>query len=55
MGTLNIVVNNAGITDDALILRMSEHQFDRVINTNLKGVFQYIKTQCKTIIKGWLW
>src|SRR5690554_3981658 len=42
-GTLNIVVNNAGITDDGLLLRMKEDQFDRVITTNLKGVFNVCK------------
>lgn len=52
MGTLNIVVNNAGITDDALILRMSEHQFDRVINTNLKGVFNISKHSARPLLKA---
>lgn len=52
MGTLNIVVNNAGITDDALILRMTENQFDRVINTNLKGVFNISKHSARTLLKS---
>ncbi|MBN3490192.1 3-oxoacyl-[acyl-carrier-protein] reductase [Acholeplasma equirhinis] len=51
-GTLNIVVNNAGITDDALILRMTENQFDRVINTNLKGVFNVSKHSARTLLKS---
>jgi 3-oxoacyl-[acyl-carrier protein] reductase len=51
-GTLNIVVNNAGITDDALILRMQEDQFDRVINTNLKGVWNVCKHAAKTLMKS---
>lgn len=51
-GTLNILVNNAGITDDALILRMQESQFDRVINTNLKGVWNMTKVVAKTILKS---
>ena len=51
-GTLNILVNNAGITDDALILRMSEHQFDNVINTNLKGVWNMTKVAAKTLLKS---
>ncbi len=38
-GKIDIVVNNAGITRDNLILRMSEEQWDEVINTNLKSVF----------------
>jgi 3-oxoacyl-[acyl-carrier protein] reductase len=51
-GTLNIVVNNAGITDDALILRMTEEQFDRVISTNLKGVWNMCKHSAKTLLKS---
>ena len=51
-GTLNIVVNNAGITDDALILRMTEEQFDRVISTNLKGVWNMCKLSAKTLLKS---
>ncbi|MFV0502571.1 MAG: 3-oxoacyl-[acyl-carrier-protein] reductase [Lachnospirales bacterium] len=39
MGTIDVLVNNAGITDDTLIMRMKEEQFDRVINVNLKGTF----------------
>ncbi len=38
-GSVDILVNNAGITDDTLIMRMKEEQFDKVINTNLKGVY----------------
>ena len=38
-GTVDILVNNAGITDDSAVKRMSEEQFDRVVNTNLKSVF----------------
>lgn len=51
-GTLNIVVNNAGITDDALILRMQEDQFDRVISTNLKGVWNVCKHAAKPLMKS---
>jgi len=51
-GTINIVVNNAGITDDALILRMSEDQFDRVISTNLKGVWNICKHAAKPLMKS---
>lgn len=38
-GKLDIIVNNAGITDDSQLLKMDELQWDRVINVNLKGVF----------------
>lgn len=51
-GTLNVVINNAGITDDALILRMNETQFDRVINTNLKGVWNVCKHTAKVLLKS---
>lgn len=51
-GALHIVVNNAGITDDALILRMGEDQFDRVIDTNLKGVWNMSKHAAKTLLKS---
>jgi 3-oxoacyl-[acyl-carrier protein] reductase len=51
-GTLNIVVNNAGITDDALILRMTETQFDRVIGTNLKGVWNVTKHAARPLLKA---
>ncbi len=50
--TINIVVNNAGITDDSLIMRMSETQFDRVINTNLKGVFNISKHSARHLLKS---
>ena len=51
-GTIHIVVNNAGITDDALILRMSEDQFNRVIDTNLKGVWNVSKHAAKALLKS---
>ena len=40
-GKLDILVCNAGITQDALLIRMSEQQWDEVLNTNLKSVFNY--------------
>lgn len=51
-GSLNIVVNNAGITDDGLLLRMKEEQFDRVITTNLKGVFNVCKHAARPLMKA---
>ena len=42
-GSIDILVNNAGITKDNLLLRMSEQDFDDVININLKGVFNTCK------------
>lgn len=50
-GHIDVVVNNAGITDDGLIARMSEEQFDRVINVNLKGVFNVCRHVSKIMIK----
>lgn len=38
-GSVDILINNAGITDDSAVKRMSEEQFDRVVGTNLKSVF----------------
>lgn len=42
-GSVDVVVNNAGITKDMLLMRMSEEDFDLVINTNLKGTFNMIR------------
>jgi len=49
---LDVVVNNAGITDDTLMLRMSESQFDRVIETNLKGVWAMCKYALKPLMQA---
>ena len=49
---LDVVVNNAGITDDTLMLRMSETQFDRVIETNLKGVWAMCKYALKPLMQA---
>ncbi|MCH8568283.1 MAG: 3-oxoacyl-[acyl-carrier-protein] reductase [Balneolales bacterium] len=50
-GSLDVLVNNAGITNDTLIMRMSEDQWDSVINTNLKSVFNYSKACVKPFMK----
>jgi 3-oxoacyl-[acyl-carrier protein] reductase len=42
-GKIDVVVNNAGITKDGLLMRMSEDDFDSVIDTNLKGAFNVMK------------
>lgn len=49
--TIDILVNNAGITKDNLLLKMSENDFDMVINTNLKGAFNMIKHTSKIMLK----
>ena len=51
-GTIDGIVNNAGITDDNLIARMKSESFDKVIDVNLKGVFNGIKSVTKTMIKN---
>lgn len=48
---LDIVVNNAGITKDTLMMGMSEADFDSVMNINLKGTFNCIKHACRPMIK----
>lgn len=49
---LDILVNNAGITRDNLILRMSEEQWDAVIDTNLKSIFNYCKAAAKPMMRN---
>ncbi len=49
-GRLDILVNNAGITRDNLLLRMSEDDWDSVIQTNLKSVFNYTKAAARTMM-----
>jgi 3-oxoacyl-[acyl-carrier protein] reductase len=51
-GTLDIVVNNAGITKDGLLMRMSEENFDEVIEVNLKSVFNTTKAASKVMMKN---
>lgn len=51
-GKIDIVVNNAGVTQDNLILRMSEDQWDKVINTNLKSVFNLTKHFARHMMKN---
>lgn len=51
-GTLHIVVNNAGITKDGLLMRMTEEQFDDVIRTNLKSVFNLTKAAIKPMLRN---
>ncbi len=51
-GKIDIVVNNAGITQDTLMLRMSEEQWDMVIETNLKSVFNLTKHVLRPMMKA---
>lgn len=50
-GRIDVLVNNAGITKDNLILRMSEAEFDAVINVNLKGTFNCCKHIARKMLK----
>lgn len=51
-GKIDILVNNAGITKDKIILMMSEEEFDKVINVNLKGTFNFTKCVLKYMSKA---
>lgn len=50
-GHVDILVNNAGITKDGLIMAMKEEDYDAVLNTNLKGAFNTMKTLARNFIK----
>lgn len=50
-GRLDILVNNAGITRDGLLMKMSEEDFDSVVDTNLKGAFNCIRHAARQMIK----
>lgn len=50
-GRLDILVNNAGITRDGLLMRMSEEDFDAVLDTNLKGTFNCIRFASRQMMK----
>jgi 3-oxoacyl-[acyl-carrier protein] reductase len=50
-GTVDILINNAGITKDNLLMRMSEADFDKVIDVNLKSVFNMTKDS-KNVLKA---
>ena len=52
LGPVSILVNNAGVTRDGLALRMSEEDWDTVIDTNLKGAFNATKAFQRTLLKS---
>lgn len=52
LGPVEVVVANAGITRDTLLLRMSEEEFSEVIDTNLTGTFRVVKRAAKGLLKG---
>ena len=51
-GAVDIIINNAGITDDTLLMRMTEDQWDRVISVNLKSCFNLTKAAMRTMLKA---
>ena len=50
-GRIDILVNNAGITKDGLLMKMSEEDFDKVLDTNLKGTFHTIRAALRQMIR----
>jgi 3-oxoacyl-[acyl-carrier protein] reductase len=52
MGGLHVLVNNAGVTRDQLLLRMSEEDFDRVVGVNLKGTWNFLKAAARPLMKS---
>lgn len=51
-GTINVLVNNAGIADDGLLMRMNEEQWSRVVDTNLSSVYRLSKACLKGMMKA---
>ncbi|MEM1450090.1 MAG: 3-oxoacyl-[acyl-carrier-protein] reductase [Planctomycetota bacterium] len=52
MGGIDVLVNNAGITRDQLLMRMSEEDFDRVVDVNLKGTWNFVRAATRPLMKA---
>jgi 3-oxoacyl-[acyl-carrier protein] reductase len=52
LGAVNILVNNAGVTRDGLLMRMKEEDWDTVLDTNLKGAFNTVKAFMRPMMKA---
>jgi 3-oxoacyl-[acyl-carrier protein] reductase len=52
LGVVNILVNNAGVTRDTLLMRMKEEDWDTVLDTNLKGAFNTVKAFMRPLMKA---
>lgn len=50
-GPVEVLVSNAGVTDDTLLMRMSEEQFSKVIDANLTGSFRVAKAACRSMLR----
>jgi 3-oxoacyl-[acyl-carrier protein] reductase len=50
-GRVDVLVNNAGVTRDQLLLRMTDEEWDTVLDTNLKGAFNFTKSVCRAMLK----
>jgi 3-oxoacyl-[acyl-carrier protein] reductase len=51
LGPVDVLVNNAGITEDNVLVRMSDEAWDRVLDTNLKGAFRFIRTVARGMMR----
>ena len=51
LGSLDILVNNAGVTGDNLLMRLTDAEWDRVLNTNLKGTFNTVRAATKGMMR----
>ena len=51
-GPIEVLISNAGITDDTLLLRMTEEQFSRVLDTNLTGAYRVAKRAAKSMLRA---
>ncbi len=51
-GPIEVLISNAGITDDALLLRMTEEQFSRVLDTNLTGAYRVAKRATRSMLRA---
>ena len=51
-GPVEVLVSNAGITDDTLLMRMSEEQFTRVVDANLTGAYRVAKRACRSMLRA---
>jgi 3-oxoacyl-[acyl-carrier protein] reductase len=52
LGSVNILINNAGVTRDGLLMRMKEEDWDTVLDTNLKGAFNTVKAFMRVLMKA---